>query len=299
MGCGRPRGAAPLAARRGRQPARIRSIRSRRGRCRRWHRPSWRRRQWVQSRAGEGPESGQPAAAVAVAGSRRRPGRSRSPGHRRRRSWKRRVPPPVGCHSRRSPERGQTAGWTDRASGLRGAMIGALVSTPPDPPIVPPSAGRWYRVWRVGRFVLGLAARRSGDLGHHRQNRRAQRRQHLPGPPSLGVRGGRPGRRGACPTWPTPRCSAGCCWPARSGSRWPDDRHQPGRQRHPELPAGRGRLLRRLRVPPVPPLRRRRRAGGMDAGGGERPVVHRPVRAGRGRAWDWRSAPAAPSTWSK
>jgi uncharacterized protein (TIRG00374 family) len=37
------------------------------------------------------------------------------------------------------------------------AMISGEVSTPPDPPIVPPSAGRWYRVWRIGRFVLGLA----------------------------------------------------------------------------------------------------------------------------------------------
>lgn len=36
-------------------------------------------------------------------------------------------------------------------------MISGLVSTPPDPPLVPPSAGRWYAVWRVGRFVLGLA----------------------------------------------------------------------------------------------------------------------------------------------
>jgi uncharacterized protein (TIRG00374 family) len=32
------------------------------------------------------------------------------------------------------------------------------VSAPPDPPIVPPSAGRWYRLWRVARFVFGLAA---------------------------------------------------------------------------------------------------------------------------------------------
>jgi uncharacterized protein (TIRG00374 family) len=32
------------------------------------------------------------------------------------------------------------------------------VSTPPDPPIVAPTAGRWYRVWRVARFVVGLAA---------------------------------------------------------------------------------------------------------------------------------------------
>lgn len=32
------------------------------------------------------------------------------------------------------------------------------MSTPPDPPIVPPSAGRWYRVWRVARYVVGLAA---------------------------------------------------------------------------------------------------------------------------------------------
>jgi uncharacterized protein (TIRG00374 family) len=36
-------------------------------------------------------------------------------------------------------------------------MICALVTTPPDPPIVSPSAGRWYGVWRIGRFVLGLA----------------------------------------------------------------------------------------------------------------------------------------------
>lgn len=32
------------------------------------------------------------------------------------------------------------------------------MTTPPDPPIVAPSAGRWYQVWRVARFVLGLAA---------------------------------------------------------------------------------------------------------------------------------------------
>ncbi len=32
------------------------------------------------------------------------------------------------------------------------------MTTPPDPPIVAPSAGRWYRVWRVSRYVLGLAA---------------------------------------------------------------------------------------------------------------------------------------------
>jgi uncharacterized protein (TIRG00374 family) len=38
-----------------------------------------------------------------------------------------------------------------------GATIRAL-STPPDPPIVPPSAGRWYRVWQIARFVFGLAA---------------------------------------------------------------------------------------------------------------------------------------------
>jgi uncharacterized protein (TIRG00374 family) len=32
------------------------------------------------------------------------------------------------------------------------------VTTPPDPPIVAPSAGRWYRIWRVARYVLALAA---------------------------------------------------------------------------------------------------------------------------------------------
>lgn len=32
------------------------------------------------------------------------------------------------------------------------------MTTPPDPPIVAPSAGRWYRVWRVSRYILGLAA---------------------------------------------------------------------------------------------------------------------------------------------
>ena len=31
------------------------------------------------------------------------------------------------------------------------------VTTPPDPPIVTPSAGRWYKVWRVLRYLLGLA----------------------------------------------------------------------------------------------------------------------------------------------
>ena len=32
------------------------------------------------------------------------------------------------------------------------------MTTPPDPPIVAPSAGRWYRIWRVSRYILGLAA---------------------------------------------------------------------------------------------------------------------------------------------
>lgn len=32
------------------------------------------------------------------------------------------------------------------------------MTTPPDPPIVAPSAGRWYRVWRVSRYIVGLAA---------------------------------------------------------------------------------------------------------------------------------------------
>jgi uncharacterized protein (TIRG00374 family) len=32
------------------------------------------------------------------------------------------------------------------------------VTTPPDPPLVAPTAGRWYRVWRVAKFVVGLAA---------------------------------------------------------------------------------------------------------------------------------------------
>jgi uncharacterized protein (TIRG00374 family) len=32
------------------------------------------------------------------------------------------------------------------------------VTTPPDPPIVAPTAGRWYAIWRVVRYVLGLAA---------------------------------------------------------------------------------------------------------------------------------------------
>lgn len=32
------------------------------------------------------------------------------------------------------------------------------VTTPPDPPIVAPTAGRWYAVWRVARYLLGLAA---------------------------------------------------------------------------------------------------------------------------------------------
>jgi putative heme transporter len=32
------------------------------------------------------------------------------------------------------------------------------VTSPPDPPIVAPSAGRWYRVWRVLRYLIGLAA---------------------------------------------------------------------------------------------------------------------------------------------
>lgn len=32
------------------------------------------------------------------------------------------------------------------------------VTTPPDPPIVAPTAGRWYKVWRFVRYALGLAA---------------------------------------------------------------------------------------------------------------------------------------------
>jgi putative heme transporter len=32
------------------------------------------------------------------------------------------------------------------------------VTTPPDPSIVAPSAGRWYGVWRVLRYLIGLAA---------------------------------------------------------------------------------------------------------------------------------------------
>jgi putative heme transporter len=32
------------------------------------------------------------------------------------------------------------------------------VTTPPDPPIVGPATGRWYRIWRVARYVLGFAA---------------------------------------------------------------------------------------------------------------------------------------------
>jgi putative heme transporter len=32
------------------------------------------------------------------------------------------------------------------------------VTTPPDPPIVTPSAGRWYKVWRIGRYAIGLGA---------------------------------------------------------------------------------------------------------------------------------------------
>jgi uncharacterized protein (TIRG00374 family) len=36
-------------------------------------------------------------------------------------------------------------------------MIFLHVTTPIDPPIVAPSAGRWYRVWRFGRYAIGLA----------------------------------------------------------------------------------------------------------------------------------------------
>lgn len=46
----------------------------------------------------------------------------------------------------------------DTKQTLAGAKIKTLVSTPPDPPIVPASAGRWYRVWKVARYVFGLAA---------------------------------------------------------------------------------------------------------------------------------------------
>lgn len=32
-----------------------------------------------------------------------------------------------------------------------------VTHTPPDPPVVSPAAGRWYRAWRVLRYVVGLA----------------------------------------------------------------------------------------------------------------------------------------------
>ncbi len=32
------------------------------------------------------------------------------------------------------------------------------MTLPPDPPIVAPTRGRWYRAWRIGRYVIGLAA---------------------------------------------------------------------------------------------------------------------------------------------
>lgn len=56
----------------------------------------------------------------------------------------------VGCHS--------AAGARAYVSPFTSAKISRNVTTPPDPPIVAPSAGRWYRVWRVARYVLGLAA---------------------------------------------------------------------------------------------------------------------------------------------
>ncbi len=37
------------------------------------------------------------------------------------------------------------------------AKINGLLTTPPDPPVVAVSAGRWYRVWRVLRYAVGLA----------------------------------------------------------------------------------------------------------------------------------------------
>jgi putative heme transporter len=47
--------------------------------------------------------------------------------------------------------------WMTGRRAQRGAKINGLLSTPPDPPVVPVSAGRWYRVWRVLRYVIGLA----------------------------------------------------------------------------------------------------------------------------------------------
>jgi uncharacterized protein (TIRG00374 family) len=60
--------------------------------------------------------------------------------------------------SRRQVQAPRSKGATCDPLGRCGsAKIGGL-SPPPDPPIVPPSAGRWYRVWRIARFLLGLAA---------------------------------------------------------------------------------------------------------------------------------------------
>jgi uncharacterized protein (TIRG00374 family) len=49
---------------------------------------------------------------------------------------------------------------TTRADTIGAIMRPAVLpatSTPPDPPIVPPSAGRWYRLWRVARYFVVLA----------------------------------------------------------------------------------------------------------------------------------------------
>ena len=233
----------------------------------------------------------EPAVGPAVVGPRHRSGQSAGRrGSGTSCSTTRRVPQP----------RTRPAGRRPGTARLGGAMISALVSTPPGPTDRPPLRRP---------MVSGLAG---GPLR------------------------GRPGRSPARPSGPSPakQTSSAAPPPTCSHLRWgwvvialgaeavsylsyaslqrrllwpgnvripmaPDDRDQPGRQRHPELAARRDRLLRRLPVPPVPPLRRRRRPGGLDAGRRQRPVVHHPGRPGRRRARAWPSARAAPSTWSR
>jgi putative heme transporter len=47
---------------------------------------------------------------------------------------------------------------TDRVSTFSRRENRVQVTTPPDPPIVAPAAGRWSRIWRVARYVVALGA---------------------------------------------------------------------------------------------------------------------------------------------
>jgi uncharacterized protein (TIRG00374 family) len=67
------------------------------------------------------------------------------------------MPPGKPADGRRRPAAASWGLVLTRLRRRRSAKIIAL-SAPPDPPIVPPSAGRWYRIWRIARFAFGLAA---------------------------------------------------------------------------------------------------------------------------------------------